>query len=329
MKIYQKKLLLTFSIIIIFIVGLYLVHYKRYVINAPKTHIEARKDYVNALTIHFFYLMLVKAGIDYQNPIIAPIKNARDYFYKRGMSKLSPIDSERTIWFHVFEMMPYNLSSGGYGNMLKKYGKEYGYKFLDDTFKYIVLLADKDPIDKSFKDNKYVVQAFFDLLDVYTTELKVDLENETISKKNIKLLVKEKSFFNKFLSLYEKRNFFLKEHNVNNFLRKNYNNFYGDYHRFYNNSLYISSMILFYKIKNNLFQCENDKKYFRDIFISKKKIREYVNEINSSASRRKGKEILFQRLKIPNTRYDKKYSDNPFKMYVNCNYDDIFIKEGN
>ncbi|ADG93808.1 hypothetical protein Arnit_2156 [Arcobacter nitrofigilis DSM 7299] len=329
MKIYQKKLLLIFSIIIIFIVGLYLVHYKRYVINAPKTHIEARKDYVNALTIHFFYLMLVKAGIDYKNPIIAPIKNARDYFYKRGISKLSPIDSERTIWFHVFEMMPYNLSSGGYGNMLKKYGKEYGYKFLDDTFKYIVLLADKDPIDKSFKDNKYINQVFLELYNLYTSEFKINFDEQTISKNNIKLFIKNEEAVKRIIILYEKRKIFLKKHNVNKFIMKNYNNYLGDYHRFYSDNLYVSSMILFYKLENRLFNCEKDKKYFKDIFIDKQKIREFINQNKKFLNKKKGKESVFLRLKIPNTRYDKKYSDNPFKMYVNCNYDDIFIKEGN
>lgn len=59
-------------------------------------------------------------------------------------------------------------------------------------------------------------------------------------------------------------------------------------------------------------------------------LRKLAKEINANNKEKNGQEKVFTRLKIPNKVYDiKPNSSNPFKMYVNCTYDDIFLKEGN
>ena len=89
------KVLIVFVCLYTF---LYINQYSRHVSTAPQTHKEARKDYVNAMMIHFVYFDLIKAGIDFQSPILAPLKDIRDYFYKRGIKKLPKNDAERAIW---------------------------------------------------------------------------------------------------------------------------------------------------------------------------------------------------------------------------------------
>ena len=194
----MKKKILTIVVIIVLLFSyLYFNQYTRSVSSAPNTHKEARKDYVNAMMFHLPYLQLVKAGIDFQNPILSFLKTPRDYFYKNGLNKLSLNDGERAIWFHTFELIPYNRSSkGGYGNLLKDYGEEFGYKFLDDTYKNIILLADYPVIDKMNRTmHKYSVQSFFEMFQVYMTDYKKYKDESLLSSSNLKYIAKEKSLF--------------------------------------------------------------------------------------------------------------------------------------
>ncbi|PHR70488.1 MAG: hypothetical protein COA66_11890 [Arcobacter sp.] len=191
----KKKILGTFGVIILLFSYLYFNQYRRYVSSAPTTHKEARKDYVNAMVFHLPYLYLIKAGIDFKNPILTPLKTPRDYFYKNGLKKLPLNDGERAIWFHTFELMPYNRSSKGrYGNLLKDYGEEFGNKFLDDTYKNIILLADYSVIDKENRTmHKFSVQSFFGMFRLYITDYKKNYKKSLYTSENLKYIGKEKS----------------------------------------------------------------------------------------------------------------------------------------
>lgn len=332
-KKYFKRFL---QIVIVLNVLLYGVFYQRYVQNAPDTHKEARINMVNALMIHNVYFLAVKAGLDFQNPILKPIVKLRDIFYKKGLGNLPENDAEKAIWFETFELIPHNLSvKGKYGNLIKDYGEEFGNKLLEDSLKYIALLAEHEVIDKNFKDRKHISSCFHLLTKIIIDENRAYPNDKYIySNENIIAFTKKKNLYDKFFFLYQKRKQFVEKYkNAEHFksLMAKKNNFKDEYTSSYYNDLILNTYILFYQIEQNkTYSCKNSKQYFKEIFIAKDELRKYMKELNLPKNYNNTENFFFK-LKIPNARYDKKkpYTSNPFGMYVNCNYDDIFIENGN
>ena len=322
------------QIIIILNIILYSVFYQRYVSTAPDTHKEARINMVNALMIHNIYFLALKIGIDFQNPILQPIVKLRDIFYKKGLNALPENDAERAIWFHQFEEVPYNLSSGGYyGSIIKDYGKTFSDKFLKDIFTYIILLADNEIVDKNFKDKIYLSQAFFKLNQVFIADYKAVPSEPNYSNNNIIAFTQRKDIYDKFFLLYEKRKRFIEKYketqHLKNTLSKQY--YYEDDYRAYNhNNIILNTFLLFYGFKNKtITNCQSAKKYFKEIFIAKDNLRKYMKELKLSKRYRQFEEKFFFKLKIQNTMYDSSKTANPLRIIVHCNYNDIFIQNGN
>lgn len=332
-KKYLKRFL---QIVIILNVFLYGVFYQRYVSTASDTHKEARIDMVNALMFHNVYFLALKMGIDFQNPIVQPIVKLRDIFYKKGLNALPKNDAEKAIWFETFELIPHNLSvKGKYGYLIKDYGEEFGNKFLDDSLKYITLLAEHELIDINFKDKKHISSCFHLLTKIIIDENRAYPNNKYLySNKNIIAFSKKKNLYDKFFFLYQKRKQFIEKYknteHFKNLMAKKYS-LKDEYTAYYYNDLILNTYILFYQIEQNkTYSCKKSKQYFKEIFIAKDNLRKYIKELNLPKNYNNTENFFFK-LKIPNARYDKKkpYTSNPFGMYVNCNYDDIFIENGN
>ncbi len=331
-----KVIKIAILIILFLNIGLYTVFYQRYVSTAPDTHKEARINMVNALMIHNVYFLAVKAGLDFQNPILQPIVKFRDLFYKKGLNAFPKNDAEKAIWFETFELIPHNLSvRGKYGYLIKDYGEEFGNKLLEDSLKYIALLAENELIDKNFKDRKHISSSFYLLTKVIIDENRAYPNDKYIySNKNIIAFTKNKNLYDKFLFLYQKRKQFVEKYkdtkHFKNLMTKKYS-IKDEYATYYYNDLILNTYILFYQIEQNkTYSCKKSKPYFKEIFIAKDNLRKYIKELNLPKNYNNTENFFFK-LKIPNARYDKKkpYTSNPFGMYVNCNYDDIFIENGN
>lgn len=330
-KKYFKRFL---QIIIILNVFLYGIFYQRYVSTAPDTHKEARINMINALMIHNIYFLALKVGIDFQNPLLKPIVKLRDIFYKKGLNNLPENDAEKAIWFETFELIPHNLSvRGKYGNLIKNYGEEFGNKFLDDSLKYIALLAENELIDKNFKDKEHLSSCFYLLNKMFIEESKVYPEEYTYSNKNIVAFTKKKNLYEKFFFLYQKRKQFVEKYkDTKHFksLMAKKNNFEDEYSVYHIDNMTLNTLILFYGSENKIIKdCKTAKPYFKEIFIEKDKLRKYMKELNLSANYTTAIENFFFKFKIQNTRYDSSKTGNPLRLGIRCNYDDIFIKNGN
>jgi len=109
-----KKYITYFLIIFIAINSyIYISLYKENVSNASKNFIDSRISMTNATMFHLYYVFFIKAGIDFQNKILAIFLIPRDYFYEKGLSELPKDDAESAIWFETFKVRPYDYSVNG------------------------------------------------------------------------------------------------------------------------------------------------------------------------------------------------------------------------
>ena len=250
---------------------LYTIEYKRYVSQAPITLKEARTGYVNAMMFHIYYSFLVKTvRIDFQNPILYPLKVTRDYFYHRGLEKLPKEEAERALWFKLFEIMPYTYSVKGiHGSMAKYYGHEFTKKFIDNLYKNIEILSLYEISDKKTKGiYKESFKAYINMISLFIHEFHLNKDGYLFKDQNIEKIATDYELYKKFEKIYnwhseialkyqkEEPELFNKVVNIND-------GWYSPYRNYYKNIYIISSFILTYKIHNNIFDCEKDKKYFK------------------------------------------------------------------
>lgn len=322
-----RNILIFFVLFLIVNIWFYRVEYKRYVTYAPVNLKEARKDYVNAIMFQFYYVLLVnKIRIDFQNPILSPLVRGRDYFYHRSLNKLPKNDAERALWFYLFEVMPYNYSvRGASGSMAKHYGYKFAKKFVDDLYKNIKIfslyeISDKktlDIYDESFK-------AYVNMVSLYIYEFHLNKNGYLFRDENIEKVASDYTLFQKFDNLYvwySKVAWRYKKEDSKQFNRvvNIKNGWYSPYTRYYENVYIISSFILTYKINNNIFNCEQDKKYFKSKDWAAKGIKKILKTFPHDSYQSKVTYQMFRYLYIVKSyRVSQPKSLHPLKLKTDC-----------
>ena len=324
-----KKLLL--SVVLIFILintWLYSVEYKRYVSQAPDNLKEARKDYVAAMMFQFYYVFFVNTiRIDFQNPILYPLKAPRDYFYHRGLNKLPRKEGERALWFNLFEVMPYNFSiKGKYGSMVKHYGVDFTKKFVDNLYKNIEILSLYEVSDKKTKDiYEESFEAYINMVDIYVYEFHLNKNGYLFKDENIKKVATDYNIYKKFENIYQWYNKIAWRYKrespklFNSVLNSN-NGWYSPYRVYYEDFYIISSFILTYKIHNNIFDCKKDDAFFKTKSWAKKGLDKILKRYSQDTYQWKSTNQMYYYLYITRTNLKKQpKSIHPLQLKINCN----------
>lgn len=222
--------------------------------------------------VHIYYGFLVKTlGIDFQNKLISPIKNFRDYFYHKGLSNLPKDEAERAIWFSIFEQKLYNFSvKGGYGALEKRYGATFAKKFINDIYKNIEIFSLYKFRDKESNISSSALEDYISLINIYLIDFNINIGKYRYSKEVFNFVSNNEKFYNKLLNIYEWQNLFLEDYKQNHTsqYKKTFSKLKGWYSPYVRNKrdeILLSSFILFYKIRNGIFECKEDKKFLRTI----------------------------------------------------------------
>ncbi|GEM_PF-2253382 len=324
--------------LLVFIVGfiilnslIYWVEYRRYVISAPLSLQEARKEFTKAIIPHIYYTFLVKTvRIDFQNPLLSPIKALRNYFYHKGLEKLPPNEAEGALWFDLFEARLYNYSvRASYGSMAKHYGVHFASYFIDDVYANIELLSKYPLADDSISElGGSVIETYLDLINIYVADFHLNLDEYTLSNENMKMISINAEFYQRFVTLYEWEKEFLayhKEHHPIQYtsVMSTQKGWYSPYIKYYDKMYLTSSFILFYKIHNNLFSCDADKQYWESIEDAKQKILDFSQTytVPTKSLETFKKQMAYLHIdNLFNTNEQKSASTNPLKPMINCNY---------
>lgn len=324
-----KKILL--SVVVIFILintWLYSVEYKRYVSQAPANLKEARKDYVSAIMFHIYYVFFVNTvRIDFQNPILYPIKAPRDYFYHKGLSKLPQKEGERALWFNLFEVMPYNFSTKGkYGSMAKHYGVDFAKEFVDRLYKNIKILSLYEISDKRTKDiYEKSFEAYINMISLYIHEFHLNKDGYLFTDYNIKKVATDYKQYKNFVKIYKWNAKIAKRYKrediklFNSIVNIN-NGWHSAYRHYYENVYIISSFILTYKIYNHIFDCKKDDVYFKAKKWSQKGLDTLLKEYTHDSYSYKVTNQMYYYLYITRTNLkNQQKSIHPLQLKIDCN----------
>ncbi|PHR54620.1 MAG: hypothetical protein COA44_12725 [Arcobacter sp.] len=325
----QRLLSIFLGLFIIANILLYAIEYKRYVSSAPLQLKEARKDIVNAIMFHIYYTFFVKImRIDFLNPILNPLKIPRDYFYNKGINKLPEHEAERAIWFDMFEVVPYNSSvKGKYGSMARRYGQEFSKDFINKVYENIKLLSLYKVSDKNTPDiSEDVLEIYIDLINFYIYDFHLHPKGTLLQIENMHKVSTDSKQYERFLNIYKWEYDLLtyyRSHDARQFKRvmNKSRGWYSAYKNYFDNRYIISSFILFYKIKNDTFNCEPDIKYQvsqrQSIQVYQSLLKAYpkTSKLRKTISR----QIFY--LFVPNENYDSKQKTkikNVLDLKINC-----------
>ncbi|MCK9336647.1 MAG: hypothetical protein M0P43_02325 [Arcobacteraceae bacterium] len=330
-KNFIKKIL---CIILFIFVGLnifvYTIEYKHYVANAPQHLKEARKEFLHAYMFHMYYGYTVNyIHLDYQNKILKIFKVPRDFFYKRALIKLPDNEAEKALWFNLFEVLPYNLSvRGKYGSMAKHYGVDFANNFVEQLYNNLHILSTQK-IDSSYTKyiSRDIIEAYLGMMTIFKSEAHLDLEGFIFGDNNMKKYSTDKDLHDKFVEIYYWQEKFFSFYKDNypqeyQYLFSEDKGWYSPYITFYDNLLTLSSFILFYKIKNNQFECEKDKKYLHQIDNARSTLLKYATKHNVSNTNIINLKYKISYLSIKNNAKGSLFytGDNPLKLEINCRY---------
>lgn len=324
-----KKILWIFLFIFVVLnVYVYTVEYKNYVSNAPQKLKEARKEFLKAYMFHLYYGYMVKfTPLDFQNPILKVFKVPRDYFYHRALEKLPPNEGEKALWFELFEVKPYNFSvRGAYGSMAQKYGILYSKDFMDRLYENIEILSTQK-VDESYTKNigRDIIEAYLGMLNVFISDIHLNPKGFIFDSDNMERYSTDKYLHNRFINIYYWQELFLsyykekypKEYKA---VLSETRGWYSPYISLYENLLELSSFILFYKIRNNQFVCDEDNKYLVQIDSAKTILLDYTkaNGVSALNINILKKEISY--LSIINDTKENQFENgtNPLKLKINC-----------
>lgn len=327
-----KRYLLVFFIGFILLNSLiYWVEYRRYVISAPSSLQEARKEFTKAMIPHIYYTFLVKTvRIDFQNPLLASLKKIRNYFYHKGLEKLPPNEAEGALWFDLFEARLYNYSvRAGYGSIAKHYGVHFAKDFIDKVYANIELLSTYPLADDSISElGGSVVETYLDLITIYVSDAHINPKGYMFNTVNMNKISTDEQLYQRFVTLYEWEKGFLayhKEHHPMQYagVMSTQKGWYSPYIHHHDTLHTLSSFILFYKIHNNLFSCDTDKQYWESMEDAKQKILDFsqnyaVPTKSLETFKRKMDYLHIDNLSTVNKQNST--STNPLKSAINCNY---------
>ncbi|MGA1931159.1 hypothetical protein ACH5BF_00340 [Arcobacter sp. YIC-464] len=318
----------SITIILLFIVlniWIYSVTYKDYVIKAPEVLKEARKDFVSAYVIHIYYAFFVKSlGIDFQSKLLSPIKESRDYFYHKALKKLPKNESEAAVWFSLFEANLYNFSMRGvYGRLAKKYGKDFAEQFIEKLYKNIELFSLNNFNDRDSKLNKNILEEYLNFIYIYTGDFHLNEKKLLFSKENMKKVSTNKKLHERFINIYkwyeQILNYYKVDHSVEYERIISSHNWNTPYMRNKQNISYIASFILFYKITNNIFDCEKDKIYLNKIDELQTELLNHTKKYKITKKQMNSLKYTISYTLIKNTKKEQKFkSNNPLNLTINC-----------
>ncbi|DAB32007.1 MAG TPA: hypothetical protein CFH79_06050 [Sulfurospirillum sp. UBA11407] len=327
----KKYLFIFFVGFILLNSFIYWVEYRRYVLLAPSSLQEARKEFTKAIIPHMYYTFLVKTvRIDFQNQLLAPLKKIRNYFYHKGLEKLPPNEAEGALWFDLFEARLYNYSvRASYGSMAKHYGVHFAKDFIDKVYANIELLSKYPLADDSISElGGSVVETYLDLINIYVADFHLNLDGYTLSNENMKMISTNTQFHQRFVTLYEWEKEFLayhKEHHPMQYasVMSTQKGWYSPYIKYYDKMYLTSSFILFYKIHNNHFSCDADKEYWESIEEAKQKILDFSQTyaVPTKSLETFKRQIAYLQIdNLSNANEQNSTSTNPLKLTINCNY---------
>ena len=324
--------------LLLFVVGfillnsfIYWVEYRRYVLSAPPLLQEARKEFTKAIIPHLYYTFLVKTvRIDFQNPLLAPLKKIRNYFYYKGLEKLPPNEAEGALWFDLFEARLYNYSvRASYGSMAKHYGIHFSKYFIDKVYANIELLSKYPLADDSINElGGSVVETYLDLINIYVADFHLNPKGYMFNTVNMNKVSTDEQLYKRFVTLYEWEKKFLAYHEEHHSMQyasvmSTQKGWYSPYIKCHDKLLKISSFILFYKIHNNLFSCGEDKQYWESMEEAKQKILDFSQNYSVSIDEQKDlkKKIAYLQIdNLSNANEQNSTSSNPLKSTINCKY---------
>jgi len=221
--------------IIIYILGLFVIlniivygsFYITFVTNAPKELKEARFNFVTAHFISFYEIYPIdKKLIDYQNPILKPLRKLKLYFYQKGIKKLSKDESERAIWFGLIQFTPFfkDMINKNTIKAFNQYGREITLAKVEQTRINIELLSKYDLLDVEnkrirerafplfFKFYRFYIFNFFEQRKnmSFLEQSLMDIKNEEKINNLKQVYLMRLNFFNKKVYQKEKKRDFKK-----------------------------------------------------------------------------------------------------------------------
>jgi len=331
-KVNKKKLLKRTAIFVLlfslFNIWLYSIHYKSYLSKAPSELTEARKEFVNALMFHTYYTFLVKTvRIDFQNPMLYPLKVSRDYFYHRGMSKLPVKEAEKAYWFSLFEANLYMYSvRASYGSLARHYDKEFANEFIESVYENIKIISLYELSDTETEGiSTEMLEIYIQLLTIYVSDSHLNPKGYIYNIENLNNVSSNKKLHERYLKIYTWQKSFLSKFRENNspqydMLLNPSRGWYSAY-RNYNESLFmLSSWILFYKVNNNVFDCDTDASYFKSVEKTKQALLKLLESYPKGFKQRYVLQRAINYLSIPNSEENSSIFEmkNPLGLTVNC-----------
>lgn len=272
-KIYKK--IIFYVIAAFFIINLLLAfgQFSTKVSGAAPEVFEARLYWVPAHLLNTYEVILINLGVDYENPVLIPMREVERYFYHKGREKLPEGDSERAVWFEVFEYYPiyldyYRMKEAKDCQMLPTYGKELTTWLMENLYQNFELLS---RVDFAAGENDYIVKrairSYRLMLKDYITNAHLtpgiynliepeDIEKLAQKKELIQKLEKVHTFEKEFMNRYSKKYPQLLEHESKT---ADFDPNGGNFHLYTLNSL-----ILFNRIKTGTFDCQKDQEYIED-----------------------------------------------------------------
>lgn len=218
----MKKIIYSiFGIFVLLNVILYISFYITFVLSAPTEYKNARFNLINAHFISFYEIYPIKINlIDYQNPILTPVRTAKRYFYEKGIKELPHNEVETATWYGLIEFIPLykDMINKGSLKTFNTYGEELTLKTIKKSYEYIKVISKHEQFldieNKRLK--KSVLPLFykfyqhilynFNLPDTKLTWKQIRLKNIKDNKKINKIkevYLMRLNFFNKAIYLEE------------------------------------------------------------------------------------------------------------------------------
>ena len=256
------------------------------------------------------------------------------YFYNKGLEKLDKNEPIRALWFNEFKLMMYNYSNNGkYGSLARYYDYKYAENFIDEVYLNMELLnKGKEKLNEysylGYKNEltTTLLQVFIQYVTVYTSDYHLITKGFSLVKENLEKVSTSYELYEKFKNIDKWSDEFILYYKVYHAKEYAYilnpnRGWYSDYRDYYLDSINISSYILFFEIRNKIFDCENSKSYLKKIDLSKNNLREFVNKYNVSLNNKQLLERIIRYLDIKNlSSEDFEKNENPLKIEINCKY---------
>lgn len=335
MKKYTKLLIL---LLVVFALHFSFSVYSKYIIHvshAPEHLKNANKYYVMARVFGDYYSFFLKTfRLRMDNILLYPFYKPMSYFYKKGLTILDINEPIRASWFSEFELSMYNYSTNGkYGKLARSYGYGYAKDFIDGIFVNMELLnRHKEALNEYKKlgyDNELtngLLQVFLQYIQIYNSDYHLNHAGSIMNDSNLQKVSTDLELYKKFKNerqwLYDFIDYYKnnRQAEYNAVVNPNWG-WYSPYRDYYLNILQISSYIIFYEIKNGIFDCKNSEIYLKDIKNSKNILRKFANDYNISKDDEGYLEKIISYLHIKNNAIlDMQESENPLQLSINCNY---------